>query len=102
MALQLHATSLTERDPEAVRLETLRRELVGLLDRRTSSDGRHETAIPDLRLYRFSNPTEPAPVLQEPAVRHQRRPPCRIPAPRVTDYRRYRFLSPMSAARPMS
>jgi AraC-like DNA-binding protein len=66
MALLQRAKS--ERDPEAARLETLRSELVGLLDRWTSSDGRHETAIPDLKLYRFSNPTEPAPVLQEPAV----------------------------------
>ena len=55
-------------DPEAVRLEALRGELVGLLERRTDADGRHETAIPALKLYRFSHPTEPAPVLQEPAV----------------------------------
>ncbi len=41
---------------------------MGLLERRTGSDGRHETAIPELKLYRFSHPTEPAPVLQEPAV----------------------------------
>jgi AraC-like DNA-binding protein len=57
-----------ERGPEAVRAEALRRELVGLLGRRTGADGRHETAIPRLKLYRFSHPTEPAPVLQEPAV----------------------------------
>jgi AraC-like DNA-binding protein len=53
---------------DSAREEALRGELVGLLDRRTGSDGRHETAIPSLNLYRFSAPTEPAYVLQEPAV----------------------------------
>ena len=48
--------------------EALRSELATLLARRTGVDGRHETAIPQLKLYRFSHPTEPAPVLQEPAV----------------------------------
>jgi AraC-type transcriptional regulator N-terminus len=48
--------------------EALRSELARLLERRTGSDGRHETAIPELKLYRFSQPTEPAPFLQEPAV----------------------------------
>ena len=33
-----------------------------------STDGGHETVIPELKLYRFSNPTEPAHVLQQPAV----------------------------------
>lgn len=56
------------RDPEANRVEALRAELVGLLERRTGSDGRHETAIPELKLYRYSHPTEPTYVLQEPAV----------------------------------
>ena len=42
--------------------------LARLLERRMGSDGRHETAIPELKLYRFSHPTEPPPVLQEPAV----------------------------------
>ena len=56
------------RDPEAIRLEALRAELAGLLERRTGSDGRHETAIPELKLYRYSHPTEPTYVLQEPAV----------------------------------
>ena len=46
----------------------LQAELVRLLGRRTGSDGRHETAIPELRLYRFSQPTEPTYLLQEPAV----------------------------------
>jgi AraC-like DNA-binding protein len=54
--------------PEAVRERTLRVELVALLQRRTGSDGRHETAIPELELYRFSKPTKPAVVLQQPAV----------------------------------
>jgi AraC-like DNA-binding protein len=58
-----------ERDTESVRVEALRSELVGLLERRTrGSDGMHATAIPRLKLYRFSHPGEPAPVLQEPAV----------------------------------
>jgi len=48
--------------------DTLRAELVSLLERQTGFDGRHETAIPELRLYRFSQPTEPAHMLQEPAV----------------------------------
>ncbi len=55
-------------DPELRRVEALRGELAKLLERRTGSDGRHETAIPELKLYRFSHPTEPTPVLQEAAV----------------------------------
>ena len=51
-------------DPEAIRVEALRAELAGLLERRTASDGRHETAIPQLKLYRYSHPTEPTYVLQ--------------------------------------
>src|SRR5687767_72193 len=57
-----------ERSAESIPVEALRGELVGLLERRTGSDGRHETTIPQLKLYRFSHPTEPAHVLQEPAV----------------------------------
>ncbi len=57
-----------ELDPEASRVEALRGELVRLLDRRTGSDGMHETAIPELKLYRFSRPTDPLHVLYEPAV----------------------------------
>jgi AraC-like DNA-binding protein len=49
-------------------LEPLCRELVALLERRTGSDGGHETLIPQLKLYRFSHPTEPLQVLQEAAV----------------------------------
>ena len=56
------------REPNTIRVEALRAELVGLLERRTGSDGRHETAIPELKLYRYSHPTEPTYVLQEPAV----------------------------------
>jgi AraC-like DNA-binding protein len=48
--------------------QSLRAELAGVLERRTGSDGRHDTSIPELKLYRFSNPTEPAYFLQEPAV----------------------------------
>ncbi|HYH83468.1 MAG TPA: AraC family transcriptional regulator [Longimicrobium sp.] len=55
-------------DPEAIRAEVLRSELAGILERRTDADGGDETAIPGLKLWRFSHPTEPAHVLQEPAV----------------------------------
>lgn len=68
MAFTHTKTDSATLSPEAAREETLRSELVGLLERRTGSDGRHETAIPELKLYRFSQPTEPAVVLQEPAV----------------------------------
>src|SRR4030095_5323956 len=37
------------RDPEGLRVEALRAEFVELLERRTGSDGRHETAIPELK-----------------------------------------------------
>src|SRR3990170_4879183 len=60
--------STAELDPDAVRVEGLRGELVRLLDRRTGSDGMHETSIPELKLYRFSRPTDPLHVLYEPAV----------------------------------
>jgi AraC-like DNA-binding protein len=53
---------------EVRRAEALRVELAQLLERRTGSDGRHETAISALRMYRFSHPTERTPVIQEPAV----------------------------------
>ena len=61
-------TMKSARHAEALRLEALRAELAALLARHTSSDGRHQTAIPELRLYRFSQPTKPAPAVQEPAV----------------------------------
>jgi hypothetical protein len=60
--------SSREPDQEAIRVEALRAELVRLLERRTGSDGGHETAIPELKLYRYSHPTEPTYVLQEAAV----------------------------------
>src|SRR4051812_22693402 len=43
-------------------------ELARLLQQRTDSDGRHDTIIPALTLWRFSQPTELAPAMQEPAV----------------------------------
>jgi hypothetical protein len=58
----------TQHAPAATLVETLRGELARLLERRTGSEGRNETAIPELKLYRFSHPTEPAHFLQEPAV----------------------------------
>src|SRR4051812_8834368 len=54
--------------PDAARGAALCAELAGLLDRRTGADGGNETAIPELTFWRFSRPTEPAPVLQPPAV----------------------------------
>jgi AraC-like DNA-binding protein len=53
---------------EATLVEAMCSELSALLERRMSTDGGHETVIPELKLYRFSNPTEPAHVLQQPAV----------------------------------
>jgi AraC-like DNA-binding protein len=43
-------------------------ELAALLDPWTATDGGHDTAIPELKFWRFSNPTEPAHFLQQPAV----------------------------------
>lgn len=57
-----------ERGEEVVSGEALRRELVQLLERRTNSEGRNETAIPELKFYRYSQPTESANILMEPAV----------------------------------
>src|SRR4051794_11403419 len=54
---------------DAARVAALCAELAGLLDRRTGgADGAHETAIPELTCWRFSHPTAPTPVLQQPAV----------------------------------
>ncbi len=58
---------MAERDEEGQR-EELCGELATLLDRRTGTDGGHDTAIPELKFWRFSNPTEPAQVIQQPAV----------------------------------
>ena len=57
-----------ERADEVAVGEALRRELVKLLDRRTKSEGRNETVIPQLKFYRFSQPIESANILMEPAV----------------------------------
>jgi AraC-like DNA-binding protein len=43
-------------------------EIAGLLERRTGSDGGHETAIPQLTFWRFSRPTDAMPGMQQPAV----------------------------------
>jgi AraC-like DNA-binding protein len=43
-------------------------ELAALLERRTGSDGAHETAIPALTLSRYSHPTGPIPVIQQSAI----------------------------------
>jgi AraC-like DNA-binding protein len=43
-------------------------ELAGFIGRWTRADGGHPTAIPELTFWRFSNPTEPAQVIQAPAV----------------------------------
>jgi AraC-like DNA-binding protein len=60
--------SVAELDPEAIPVEALRGELSRLLERRTGADGMHETAIPELKLYRYSRPTDPLHVLYEPAL----------------------------------
>jgi AraC-like DNA-binding protein len=49
-------------------IDALCGELAALLSRRTVTDGGHRTSIPELTLYRFSNPTEPTDVIQQPAV----------------------------------
>jgi AraC-like DNA-binding protein len=54
--------------PLAPRRAALCAELAWLLQRRTGSDGGHETAIPALALWRFSHPTELTPGMQQPAV----------------------------------
>jgi AraC-like DNA-binding protein len=53
---------------EQARTTELCGELAALLDRRTVADGGHETAIPELKFWRFSKPTAPAQVMQQPAV----------------------------------
>ena len=54
--------------PFAERRAALCAELARLLERRTGSDGGHETAIPELTLWRFSRPTELTPGIQQPAI----------------------------------
>ena len=62
------ARSRADKAHEETRIKDLCSELAAVLNRRTVTDGGHETAIPELKFYRFSNPTEPTPVLQQPAV----------------------------------
>lgn len=57
-----------ERDQEVALGEVPRRELVRLLQRRTGAEGRNETAVPELKLYRYSQPTESANIVMEPGV----------------------------------
>jgi AraC-like DNA-binding protein len=57
-----------ERREQVVVGEALRLELAKLLERRAIFEGRNETAIPELTLYRYSQPTESANILMEPAV----------------------------------
>ncbi|HEX2250231.1 MAG TPA: AraC family transcriptional regulator [Gemmatimonadales bacterium] len=54
--------------PSAMRVAALCAELARLLERRTGSDGGHETAIPELALWRFSQPTELTPGIQQPGI----------------------------------
>jgi AraC-like DNA-binding protein len=54
--------------PFAERRAALCAELAWLLERRTVSDGGHETAIPELALWRFSQPTDLTPGIQQPAI----------------------------------
>jgi len=54
--------------PFAERRAALCAELACLLERRTGADGGHETAIPQLTLWRFSQPTDATPGMQQPAV----------------------------------
>jgi AraC-like DNA-binding protein len=68
MTFKPGGASAAERSGEAMRAEALRAELVRSLERLTGSDGRHETEIPELTLYRFSQPTEPMHILQQAAV----------------------------------
>jgi len=53
---------------EKARVEALCNELATLIERMTSTDGRRNTALPELTFWRFSNPTAPAQVVQQPAV----------------------------------
>ena len=50
------------------RTEALCAELATLIERWTGIDGGHPTAVPELTFWRFSNPTEPAQVIQPAAI----------------------------------
>jgi AraC-like DNA-binding protein len=54
--------------PFAMRVAALCAELARLLERRTGFDGGHETAIPELALWRFSQATQLTPGIQQPAI----------------------------------
>jgi AraC-like DNA-binding protein len=53
---------------DKARVEALCGELAALIERMTVADGRQDTALPALTFWRFSNPTTPAHVIQQPAV----------------------------------
>jgi len=53
---------------DKARVEALCGELAALIERMTFADGRQDTALPALTFWRFSNPTTPAHVIQQPAV----------------------------------
>lgn len=57
-----------ERDRGVELGDAPRRELVELLERRTGTEGRNETALPELNLYRYSQPTVSANIVMEPGV----------------------------------
>ena len=48
--------------------DALTAEIAALIERHTPTDGGHSTALPDVKFWRFSTPTEPEQVIQEPAV----------------------------------
>jgi AraC-like DNA-binding protein len=62
------ATVTSDAPAVASNTDALCRTLAVLLERRTPSDGGHATAMPELTFWRYSNPTMPTPVLQQPAV----------------------------------
>jgi AraC-like DNA-binding protein len=57
-----------EEAKQASPTEVLCADLARLIGRWTRADGGHPTAIPELTFWRFSNPTEPAQVIQDPAI----------------------------------
>src|SRR6476661_993907 len=63
-----HTSDAGSRPSRTTPVSAMCRELARLLDRLTGTDGGHPTAIPELAFWRFSNPTPPEPVLQQPAV----------------------------------
>lgn len=53
---------------EGSRTGALCAELAAIVGRWTPTDGGHRTVVPELTLWRFSSPTAPAQVIQEPAI----------------------------------